>query len=103
MKSWSPICRFVITLLRERRGTVAVLAAVGMTTMLGLLSLGTETGLWYATKRGLQNGADAAALSGAFELGNGGNSAAVSAAAILDARVGVVFRSRSNSSQMMAR
>ncbi len=73
-------------LLCDHRGSVAILAAVGMTAMLGFLSLGTEMGLWYASKRSLQTMADAAALGGAFELGAGSNSAAISAAATLDAK-----------------
>ncbi|MDO8608567.1 MAG: pilus assembly protein TadG-related protein [Phaeospirillum sp.] len=73
-------------MLCDQRGAVAVLAAVGMTAMLGFLSLGTEMGLWYSVKRSLQTAADAAALGGAFELGAGGSSAAISAAAVLDAK-----------------
>lgn len=73
-------------MLRDERGAVAVLAAVGMTAMLGFLSLGTEMGLWYATKRSMQTAADAAALGGAFEVGAESNSSTISSAAILDAK-----------------
>lgn len=76
---------FIRRLCRDRRGTVAVTVAIGMTAMIGFLSLGTETGLWYVTKRQLQNAADAGALGGAFELGGGGTSASIALAATQDA------------------
>lgn len=67
----------------DRRGTVAVLLALMLPVVLGMLTLGVETGLWFATRRSLQGAADAAALSGAFEVQAGLNDAA--AAAALDA------------------
>lgn len=80
------IARLNRRLRDDRSGAVAVTVAIGMTAMIGVLALGTETGLWYVTKRNLQNVADAAALGGAFELGSGGNSGAVSVAALQDAK-----------------
>jgi len=51
--------------------------AVLATTLVGFGGLAAETAFWYAQKRALQTQADAAALSGAYELlqGNAANAA----------------------------
>jgi Putative Flp pilus-assembly TadE/G-like len=54
--------------MRCRRGTVALTFAVVMIPLIGMASLGTEAGMWYATKRHAQNAADTAAYSGALRL-----------------------------------
>ena len=71
-------------LCQDRKGTVAILVAVGLTSMLGFLSMGTELGLWYSARRVLQNAADAGALGGAFELSNGSTGATVVKASTTD-------------------
>lgn len=58
--------------------------ALGLTSALGFLSLGTEMGLWFSNKRILQNAADAGALGGAFELSTGGRGATVVSASTVD-------------------
>ncbi len=42
-----------------------------MATLVGFAGLGVETGLWFSQKREYQTAADAAAISGAFQLANG--------------------------------
>jgi hypothetical protein len=51
-----------------RRGTVAVTFALAAIPLIGLVGLGSEAGMWYATQRHAQNAADAAAYSGALRL-----------------------------------
>jgi hypothetical protein len=58
-------------LRRDDRGVTAVLLALTLSALIGLTGLGVETGLWYAIKRQDQSAADAAALSGAFEVAAG--------------------------------
>lgn len=50
------------------RGSVAILVALGLTTLLGFGALVTDIGLFYAQKASLQNAVDAAALAGVQEL-----------------------------------
>ena len=71
-------------LAHDRDGAVAIMLALSLPLLVGMMSLGVETGLWYAEKRDLQNAADAAALSGAFELA-AGRTTTVKAAATSDA------------------
>lgn len=54
--------------LSDRRGAVTIIAALLATVLIGFGGLAVETGFWYAQKRQLQTQADAAALSGAYEL-----------------------------------
>jgi Flp pilus assembly protein TadG len=63
--------------LADRRGAIAAMTAVLATTLVGFGGLAAETAFWYAQKRALQTQADAAALSGAYELlqGNAANAA----------------------------
>lgn len=53
---------------RDTRGAVAAIMAVVMVTLVGAAALGVETGLWFSEKRHYQTAADAAAISGAFQL-----------------------------------
>lgn len=54
-----------------RRGAVAVLAAILLVPLLGLLALAIDAGWVALTRNELQNAADAAALAGAEQLMNG--------------------------------
>jgi Flp pilus assembly protein TadG len=54
-----------------RRGAVAVLIAILLVPLLGLLAFGIDAGWIALTKTELQNAADAAALAGAGQLMNG--------------------------------
>lgn len=55
----------------DRHGAVAVIVALAATVLIGFTALAVETGLWYTIKRQSQSAADAAALSGAYELATG--------------------------------
>jgi Flp pilus assembly protein TadG len=63
--------------LADRRGAIAAMAALLSTVLIGFGGLAAETAFWYAQQRALQTQADAAALSGAYELlqGNSANAA----------------------------
>lgn len=72
-------------MLRSRRGTVAVMAAIATPVVVGFAGLGVEVGTWHTSKRTLQTAADAAAASGALERAAGGNAAAIRTAALREA------------------
>ena len=55
-------------LWNDRRGASAWVVTVAMVPLLGMVSLGTEVGSWYVTRRHAQNAADAAAIAGATAL-----------------------------------
>jgi hypothetical protein len=52
----------------RERGSVVVIVALGLTTLLGLGALVTDIGMFYAQKAKLQNAVDASALAGVQEL-----------------------------------
>lgn len=54
--------------LSDTRGAAAAIFAVSLVGLIGFGALGIETGLWFTQKRHLQTQADAAAISGAFQL-----------------------------------
>src|SRR5690242_16531725 len=56
-----------MALVRDRRGTVAVLVAVGATAMITLAAFAVETANWYFQAAELQRVADSAAMAGAIE------------------------------------
>jgi Flp pilus assembly protein TadG len=49
----------------DRRGNVAIMAALALPALMGTFGLGTEVASWYANQRGMQNAADSAALAAA--------------------------------------
>jgi Flp pilus assembly protein TadG len=55
-------------LWNDRRGVSAWAVTVAMVPLLGMVSLGTELGSWYAIRRNAQNAADSAAIAGATAL-----------------------------------
>ena len=63
--------------LADRSGAIAAMAALLSTVLIGFGGLAAETAFWHAQQRALQTQADAAALSGAYELlqGNSANAA----------------------------
>src|SRR5499433_3998033 len=65
------VMMLMFRLLSDTRGAAVVLVALGFTVLIGFVALGVETGLWYAVKRQDQSAADAAALSGAYEVAAG--------------------------------
>lgn len=82
MRDWKRIVRSGWRkLLADRNGSVAVMAAMSLTAVLGVAGLGTEATLWYVAKRDMQGAADAAAFSAATAEAAGQNSTAFTAAA----------------------
>lgn len=77
--------RHLARLAADRRGGVAVMLALTLPVVVGVAALAIESGLWFAERRTLQTAADAAALSGAFEL-TGGRRTTVTASALADGR-----------------
>jgi Flp pilus assembly protein TadG len=54
------------TLQRDQRGAVAVITALALTVLIGLVGLALDVGMWYRTNRALQNAADAAVIAAAI-------------------------------------
>jgi Flp pilus assembly protein TadG len=73
----------VVTRLRsltvDRRGTIAILAAVGMTALVGMSGFAIDLGLAYVQRAKLQKVADSAALAGAISWVKTGSGAAAQA------------------------
>jgi hypothetical protein len=55
-------------LWRDQRGAAAALVAISLPITLAIAGLGVDAGWWYTIKRQNQSGADAAALSAAYEV-----------------------------------
>jgi Flp pilus assembly protein TadG len=62
----SGLCK--VQVIRRQHGAVAIIVALCMTLLLGMLGLVLDLGHLYVAKAELQNAADASALSGALEL-----------------------------------
>jgi Flp pilus assembly protein TadG len=62
-----------LALLRDKRGAVALLAALSMPALLMSLALGIEASSWSVGKLSLQRVADVAALAGAVQYAGGAN------------------------------
>jgi Flp pilus assembly protein TadG len=56
------------TLIRRTEGSVAVITAIALVALLGMVSLAVDMGQLYTVRNELQNSADAAALAGAGSL-----------------------------------
>ncbi len=54
--------------INKQRGTIAVLSAIFLTIMIGIMAYGIDVGYVYVVRNELQNAADAAALAGAGSL-----------------------------------
>src|SRR5437016_8795802 len=52
-------------LWRDEGGAVAILTALALTMLIGLVGLALDVGMWYRTNRALQNAADAAVIAAA--------------------------------------
>lgn len=57
--------RLVAAIAGDRRGNVAIMAAMAMPVLIGSMGLGAEAASWYGGKRALQNAADSAAIAAA--------------------------------------
>lgn len=53
---------------KDRRGASAIIFAVTLPAMVGLIGMGTEVGYWYMKAREIQTAADMAAMAAAYEL-----------------------------------
>jgi len=53
---------------RDRVGATAIVAALMVTSFVGVSGLAVDVGDWFATKRAMQTAADAAAMGGALYL-----------------------------------
>jgi Flp pilus assembly protein TadG len=53
------------TLRRDEGGAVAILTALALVMLIGLVALALDVGMWYRTNRALQNAADAAVIAAA--------------------------------------
>lgn len=73
--------------LADRRGAIAAMAALMASVLVGFGGLAAETAFWYAQKRALQTQADAAALSGAYELLQGNSAGNAQTWATRDAQL----------------
>ena len=65
---------------RDRRGASAVMLGATLPIVIVFVGLGLDTGVWYKTKRTVQNSADAAAISAAMERVRGNTGALTSSA-----------------------
>jgi hypothetical protein len=68
------------SVLKDRRGAVAIVMAITLPVVVGAAGLGVEAGKWYMLKRQAQTAADSGAFAGALELAAGTNSRADPAA-----------------------
>ena len=80
------IVKFVDRFRQDRRGALMVTYALILPFLLGVIGLGIESGIWYASKRNIQTQTDAAATAGAYERRRGNPAFTdVSAAALREA------------------
>jgi Flp pilus assembly protein TadG len=54
------------TLWKDECGVIAVLTALALTGLIGVVGLAVDVGMWYRTERALQNAADAAVIAAAL-------------------------------------
>lgn len=74
-KRLKPISGFLRRFARDERGVSAIIFALILPMLIGMVGIAVEIGLWFEQKRDLQSAADAAAIAAAFERSEG-NSAA---------------------------
>lgn len=72
-------------LKRAENGSVALMFALMLPILFGIVGLGVEAGLWFKERRELQNIADSAAVSAAIELAYGATSSEQMTAAMIEA------------------
>ena len=72
--------RKLSSVLKDRRGAVAIVMAITLPVVVGAAGLGVEVGKWYMLKRQAQTAADGGAFAGALELAAGTNNRADPAA-----------------------
>ncbi|MBF0246679.1 MAG: pilus assembly protein [Alphaproteobacteria bacterium] len=72
---------------REEGGAIAVMFALMLPVLFGIIGLGVEAGIWFKERRELQTIADSAAVAAAIERAYGADAAEYEAAAQLEADV----------------
>jgi Flp pilus assembly protein TadG len=80
----------VAAVLGDRRGSVAIVTALIVPTLIGFVGLGTEIGLWMYARQEMQGAADSAALGGATANMLGDKTKTVSEGKTAAARYGLV-------------
>ena len=60
--------RTIARIFYDNRGASAALVAIALPVLIGFGALGAETGVWFTIKLQNQSGADAAAISAAYEI-----------------------------------
>lgn len=70
---------------RDERGAIALMFALMLPLLIGIVGLGLEAGIWFKERRELQTIADAAAVSAAIENTYGATSAEIEAVATMEA------------------
>ena len=70
---------------RDERGTIALMFALMLPVLFGIIGLGMEVGIWFKERRQLQTIVDAAAVSAAIENAYGATAAEILAAATQEA------------------
>jgi hypothetical protein len=72
-------------LRRDEKGSMATLAALSMTAVVGFGGMGIDMAMWYSQKRVTQNIADAAAVAATYALREGGGLVGAQQAAMEEA------------------
>ena len=65
------ISRIHISYIKDKSGTIAVLAALAFPVVIGMAGVGLDASSWMMTRRDLQTASDAAAIAAAWEVANG--------------------------------
>jgi len=80
------LLRFILRhFARNESGAIAIMFALMLPVIFGILGLGVEAGLWFKERRELQTIADVAAVSAAIENSYGATSTQLTTAATLEA------------------
>lgn len=69
----------------DRRGAIIIMFAVMLPIIVGFVGIGVEIAFWFTQDRDVQSIADMAAVGGAYDKRNGGNSASITTAATSEA------------------
>ena len=67
--------RLMARFYRDGSGAIAIMVALLLPMVIGMMGLTVDVGIWYAEKRGLQDTADAASLAVGSEIANGSSDA----------------------------
>ncbi len=66
--------RIIKSFRRDDRGSYTLIVAILLPVIVGVIGLGTESGLWYSTHLSMQGAADSSAISAAVAYSSGVNS-----------------------------